>query len=515
MIWISPFMAALFAFVYSCAVLAESTSNAKSKWNISEGQLYESSDVKREDKHLNEEALDTDILKTDNPITLKVGVITDGNQSSEIQSILSSDLELEKEQLEQNNQTISEIESQGRPQQNVEHKLSKEQIDKNAIIEARLLAENIQRQYNQLRLTLETDDSYSAKLGEDYFGYGMLLREANRNDEAIEAFVNALHIDKINNGIYSLSQRASLIALFEIYFLNGNINKFEDYLERILWVENKNSDAEDIDSFNLLLMVGNFHLDKFLQRPISGLESVQTLLRAKDHLISAVKQYGDKPMDELLMPYGELALISYFEGQMQPDLDKTALIVDKKLKYSKNFNIREWQLALYIDDPFPAGEEVLMEYLKKAYEEENNFHVLRALIALGDLNLLFNRMDGAHKNYNLAWKAAELTNQIEVFTNEFSQPLALPNFHYTADRKPIKPSRPTVLVPLTIKVNKNGRVKGVKKLPKDHEFVKYFSKARRAARHTTFRPKYSDEGVALTNQIKYKIRVNEIMQPAG
>ena len=482
--WLTPFMAALFAVVYIFMAAEVNASEAKSTWNISEKQA-------------------SDISNSNNNSEQLIDVIPESEITSYTQ----------QEQIEQGDVERDLTNSENTKED--AQKLSTEQLAKIKLIEAALLSENIDRQYKQLRLTLETEDSYSSKLSEDYFGYGMLLREANRNDEAIEAFINALHIDKINNGIYSLSQRASLTALFEIYFQLGNTKKFEDYLERILWVEKKNPGSDDIDSFNLLLMVGNFHLDKFLQRPISGLESVQTLLRAKDHLISAIKQYGDKPMKELLMPYGELALISYFEGQMQPDLDKTALIVDKKLKYSKNLDIRQWQLALYIDDPFPGGEEILMEYLEKAYKEKNNFHVLKALIALGDLNLLFNNMDGAHKNYNLAWKAAELTNQTEIFTNEFSQPLALPRFYFAADRKPIKPSRPTVLVPLTIKVSKNGRVRGVEKLPKDHKFAEYFSKARRAARHTTFRPKYSDEGVALADQIEYKIRVKEIKQPAS
>jgi len=104
----------------------------------------------------------------------------------------------------------------------VEEEPSAEQVARGERIAAGQLSRDIEQQFKALRATLETEDAFSEKLGENYLGYGMLLRESGQYDEAIEAFVNALHISKVNNGIYSLEQRPALKALFDTHYALQN-----------------------------------------------------------------------------------------------------------------------------------------------------------------------------------------------------------------------------------------------------------------------------------------------------
>ena len=382
-----------------------------------------------------------------------------------------------------------------------------EQAKKNASLETRLLMRDLDRQYKQLRKSLETEDAYSEKLGENYFSYGLLLRQASRYPEAVDAFIDALHISKINNGLYSLRQRAVLKALFDTYFQTNDVEEYEDYLERILWIERKNPEVIDDTSFQMLTMVGNQYLDQFLRHPIAGQSSVQTLLRAKNHFLAAVHRHGNKPLTEILMPYGELALISFLESRMQPNVDKTSSMDDHRLRRSRYLDGRDTNLISYFEDSYPEGEAYLKDYLRKAIAEKKPRHAIYALISLGDLGSLFKENSDASNYYHLAQRMANETGHSDILANSFSEPVALPDFQYSVFREPVLPTRTSVLVPLFLQVNELGQVDQVAKLPADSEYALYYSKARRAARRLIFRPKFIDGKAVAVNELSHDIRV--------
>lgn len=366
---------------------------------------------------------------------------------------------------------------------------------------------DLSQQFAKLRKTLETEDSFSLRLAEDYFSYGMLLRDNGDYDEAVEAFVDALHIQKVNHGIYSPEQRPILKALFDTHYALGNVEDFEDYLERILWVEAKNPNLKDDFSFKMLLMVGNQYIDEFLKKPIAGQNSVQTLLRAKHHLNAAFTRHKDKPLTVAVMPYGELALISFLESQLFAHVDKTSSLEDPRLRSSQNLSGRELALASYLSNSFPRGTGLLKSYLKKAQSEENLPHVVSALIALGDFNQLFRRHLDAAEYYQLAWQQAQNLAPDHELLESFEAPIALPAFQYALEREPVLPTRPTVLVPLKLGISPRGRVTEIS-AANDSEFSRtYFSKARRLAKRLTFRPRIVAGELLANDNFAYQQRV--------
>ena len=385
--------------------------------------------------------------------------------------------------------------------------LSTKKITKLAKAESRLLAHNIEKQYQQLQHSIETEDAYSRKLGEDYYSYGLLLRDANQFDEAINAFVNSLHIEKINQGIYSLSQRAYLLALFETYFILNNNDEINNYLDRILWLEDQNSDKQGTVSFNLLMRVGHYYLDIVDRKPVKGERTMESLVTAKKYFLSAISHYGDRPISELFMPYTELALISYLEKKYNPD---QFLLTSKNDSRPFNNNRLRNDFSLnrnQMRDPFVDGYKLLKVYLDKANTEENNFHVLKSLIALGDLHQLFDKKNKATELYKVALDVAKLTDQEDVLSEMFSKPVVLPNFHYAKDREVVTPTRPSILIPITFNVSKKGWVSDLVKFVPESEFAKYYSLARKEVNKLTFRPKISSVGIAVSTDVDHTVRV--------
>jgi tetratricopeptide (TPR) repeat protein len=383
---------------------------------------------------------------------------------------------------------------------------TEEQVKVDEIV-ARQLTQDLEQQLQQLQQSLQTEDAFSSKLGENYLGYGKLLRKAGRVDEAIKALTSAFHIAKVNNGIYSIEQRPALHELFDIHYELANTEDFEDYLERILWVENKNPEFSDKLSYELLLKVGNRYIDQFLRKPVAIQTSVETLLRAKNHLVTAVRKHGKRPLTEMLMPYGELALISFLQAKIQPNVDRTASLEDSRLKRVKTFAGREAHLASYFEDPFPKGEAYLQIYLRKAQKEGSTEHVVRALASLGDLNQLFGRHSNARRYYELAWLAAQELAPNQQFVLIFEQPTLLPDFNYAYPRQNIPSSHETVSVSLTLRIGSDGRVKDVQRTDPDDGLEKYFPRARRAVKRLVFRPQFADSKAVLTEQYAHTTKV--------
>ncbi|MEM7357572.1 MAG: hypothetical protein AAF431_00535 [Pseudomonadota bacterium] len=375
------------------------------------------------------------------------------------------------------------------------------------VIEAKQKASNLDQQFQALQRALETEFGFSEKLGEEYLGYGLLLRDAGRYEEAIEAFINALHISKVNNGIYAIEQRPALKALFETHYALDNTEDYEDYLERILWIENRNPEHRGEFSYQMLILVGNRYIDQFLRRPIAGQESVQTLLRAKHHLTAAVRHYGRNPVARLLMPYGELALISFLESKLQPDIDKTASMEDPRLRHSRHLDGRQLALSSYVDNAYARGDAYLRGYLKKAQTEQEQSHLVQALLSLGDFNQLFKKHTTAAQFYVFAWNEAQKLPSNDALRVSFQEPVALPAFNYAYERKTIVPKRANVIVPLSLNVSKTGKVEDVVLVGDDAETQEYFARARRAARRLIFRPQIVDGEPVASFNVPHDTRV--------
>jgi len=192
-----------------------------------------------------------------------------------------------------------------------ENALSRPSLD----ISAQLRAD-LEQQFQRVRSRLETEDAFSELLGEEYLSYGLLLKKAGRLDEAREMIVDAMHIAKINNGIYSVEQLPTLYALFDVDLLKGELERFEDTLKRIVWLEQQVDTEPDAGTFARLVEAGNYFLDEFLYRPIASEQSVVYLDKADKYLSGAVRLFGRRPMTELLMPYGELALVHFHKNSV-------------------------------------------------------------------------------------------------------------------------------------------------------------------------------------------------------
>jgi len=373
---------------------------------------------------------------------------------------------------------------------------------------------NLDQQFQKVQQARETEDAFSAALGENYFSYGLLLKDVGRYDEAREMFLDALHITKINQGIYSIEQRPILKALFDVHFALGNSESFEDNLSRIIWLEKKERDLDDDFAFELALKVGNYYINQYLYNPIPSETSVALLDKARRYLSFAVARYGDAPLNEKLMPYGELALISYLRSSADRPLSRAGSFTQPTRRSEQFFRRTEVgfdQRAI----AFNSGERSLKTYLLKAREDESTDQAVHALLGLGDVNLLFSRTGIATQYYQLAWLEVKKLAEDHPLHQQFKQPVQLPAFNYAQDRQPIERKNASLYIPMTFSVDRFGQVNNIVKINEGEPNFKYFNKARRALRKAKFRPTINEGVTVATDRLSEEVRIFVKRDKAG
>lgn len=394
-------------------------------------------------------------------------------------------------------------------------KIKKEEQQK-AIVISKRLHRDLQRQYNQLQKVLETEDAFSMSLAESYFGYAGLLREAQRFDEAIDAYTTALHIEKVNHGIYSLRQRTALRSLFDMHLELGDIEQAEHQLQRILWIEDHNPDLIDKMTFDSILKLGNYYVDLFDQSKRKS-ERVMGYLRSASNLfVVAEEKFGKQPIAELLMPYGEIALVNYYLGKVAENAQKESNLFRSSFSRGGSYygSNESAELNHFMAQSFRRAEAYLQVYIAKAYDEKQLDQLVYAIINFADLQLLFRKRQAAGKYYQIAWEQAQKLSPDHPIRTSFSKPVRLPAFNYAIKQKRAgsDDEEPTFTeIEVQFDVNKLGLAKNiaVKNIEEglNTEQKKQHKRAMRTIRQSVFRPAIVEGKPVVTEQLSQNVKV--------
>jgi len=366
------------------------------------------------------------------------------------------------------------------------------------------LRDNLERQFQRIREIQENHDAFSEKLGEAYLSYGEALKQAGRLDEAQSMYINALHITKINNGVNSIEQRPMLRALFEMNAALGETEKMEENVKRTIWLEKNYPDVKDSLSFDMVVRLGNHYLDRYLYRPSASEVNLAYLDQAVRYLSYAVNRYGDYPMDELFMPYGELALVHFLRSKIQLEVSRPTFSESRQRRLTEFDRIEPVRTS---SNSLGLAQRYLYQYLSKAKVEGLDEDITTALLNLGDINLLFGRKVTAAQYYEEAWSTAQKLPVDHPLVTGFEQPIALPSFKYALDRDDVESYYESVIVPLALNLDASGRVKGFADADAENPYPDLVKRAKRAARRMLFRPVIENGRMIASNANEKGIKV--------
>jgi len=378
------------------------------------------------------------------------------------------------------------------------------------------LKANLEAQYARIYELEKTEDAFSAKLGEEFLNYGLLLLNAGRVDEARAAVVDALHIVKVNEGVYSIDQRPILRVLFNINLTLNKTEELEENLEKIIWIENRNPAKRDFDSLDLSIELGHHFLDRYKIRNTRDEVSLSFLDKSQRYFSYAVRQYGYAKLSEHRMPYGELSLVHYYRSQLlkrlqrdqvgfrstgNRDRQRSRQLVDNPLS---DIN----RLDNLISQSFSLSERYSNIHLRQAKLEQNQQQIVTALLALGDSNLLFKRKKTAAQYYRHAWNEAQKLSPNDPLLQSFDKPVRLPAFSFAIEREEARKAGANYAnLPVKMNIDANGKVIAVYDDVVGAPSKRVASKVRRIVGSSIFRPVIRNGQLTAVSEHEELVRV--------
>ena len=379
---------------------------------------------------------------------------------------------------------------------------------------------------------------YDPATGEFLLSVGLVYQSDGKHDEAVDAFARALQIKRVNEGLYSTGQLLILEQLIKSNIASANWEEVDRNYQQLLWINKRNYDAGDPRLLPVVDTVGRWKLKAYKEdlldsSAISTIGESEKLFR--DTIIILERQYGEND-PRLINPLYGRALTNYqyaievantpqdeFHGTGSP----TRTQVMCRTVPTANGGARRICNTIRVPDPsyyasqssskdFALGQRIVavgkaLRHIVQIHETNPDLprdsHA-KALVHLGDWNLLRGKKTTAHKNYKSAYQLlADTGEHQEVIEELFGKPQNLPALRLPLPEIDDKLEQgKTTSVLASFDVSSTGRAKNVHILesePADATSAR--RKAKKTIRGRIYRPRF--ENGEPVNTVGNKIRI--------
>ncbi|MEO0367445.1 MAG: hypothetical protein AAF197_01530 [Pseudomonadota bacterium] len=358
------------------------------------------------------------------------------------------------------------------------------------------LMADLDQQYQAIQVLLEQGNAFSLVLGERYVEYARILREAGRLEEAVDVLMKALHIQKANYGLFDERHRFLLKMMFEFNFEQNNVEESEENLRRLMLIDRQIGSEDNELTYDMLVRMGHYYIDQHLQVPVGSESSVLLIDNAIGYFRVAIAKSDQTELSEQLLPYGEYVFAAYLQSKA---LEKNQSADFTRLgRSSTAFEQDRYQVSISTRRAYANSNSVLNQFLRSAQTEELKDREVQALLALGDLNMLYSRRSAAERYYLEAWEASRDLPENHAMRSVFNDLIKLPSFPFSQpwERK-INEDRIMVSVPVSLNISQTGKVQKVmnqfEELPYSSSII---NRAKRTVRNHVFRPRVIDGDIA-------------------
>lgn len=309
-------------------------------------------------------------------------------------------------------------------------------------VEADIDSEAVQR-VQQLRANLLAMESpgntWRAELGETLLDLGRALQLANDHEGALEQFERAVHISRINHGLFSLQQLPAIMLQVESHLALNQWDDADGLRQYAFYVQSRTFKDSDPELIPALVDYAQWNMNAFADR--RG-EMPSTRLLDAYQLYSVAVALMDKHDKQLEFPKEEYLRQQAFIAWL---MHRTNVLARSEAVFSSERRIDDaWadaitgQLTRGRNNAFVRGEEALQKIIEiraehvaqadpgSAVHGELVRQQAEAVLDLADWHLLFDRRQAARGTYREAW---DLVAAHEALTaGVFDRVVLLPSF---------------------------------------------------------------------------------------
>ncbi len=367
---------------------------------------------------------------------------------------------------------------------------------------------NIEDYYLEIR-RLETEQgAWGDGLSEQLSGLGGALQLRGQHREAIEVLERAIHVQRINSGLYDLSQVPLVEQVIESEAALGDSSAVYERNQYLFWLYKRSYGENDLRMLPVLDKVGNSFLTDYALNPNvepGRLIDAHAIFTKATDIIE--DNYGEADL-RLVAPLRGLVASNWFfatyrgAGYSSPLERQTSARngVDDVRFYNTD---APQQLSRYLQNNFGEGQKAISEIVDiyNHNPEAPPGAAAGAKVELADWNLLFGRWQTATALYEEAYQSlSESADTQTLVTKTFGRPVALPDLSLTEfggqdsdEPEDVKEVEDQAYVLLRYDVTRFGETSNVEILDSYPERnINNRVKAKRALQTTRFRPRMED-----------------------
>jgi len=372
------------------------------------------------------------------------------------------------------------------------------------------------RQYSSAVSDIELDGgAWDGSLVEELASLGRLQQQQGNHIGAIETLDRAIHVNRINSGLYTLEQIPVVEQLIQSYMALGDWEQADIYNNYLFYVQQKAYGVDDPRLIPVLDRLATWNIQAFRighgNLPGIRLRQSQIMFSAAARMVGL--HFGKT--DQRFINYQRNIANSAYLVASNPDLMME--IERPEYRNMQEMLAQKLNEQRQVQPPgFRTGERALIEVVMY-YQEQGDFSyaLAEAITHLADWYLMFDRRRGTLENYKLAWDilqeledSEELTEQLfgkVVPLPSFASSIALPEAFYRNEDG--TEALNFDYADLTFDVTANGVVRNVKSISEETEDNQaQLSKLRISVRSMRFRPLVIDGEPqrSLENHFRYR-----------
>ena len=285
-------------------------------------------------------------------------------------------------------------------------------------------------QYNSTVTEIELEGgAWDDGLVEELSALGRLQQQQGDHLAAIETLDRAIHVNRINSGLYTLEQVSVVQQLIQSHMALGDWEQADIYNNYLFHVQQKAFGADDPRLIPVLDRLATWHIQAFNigYGSLRGvrLRQAQIMFNAAARMVGM--HFGKN--DARFVDYQRSIAHSAYLIARNPDL---MLEIDRpEYRNMQQMLAQKLNEQRSVQPPgFRTGERALREiaelYLEKG---DDPYAIAEAITHLADWYLMFDRRRGAVDNYKLAWEILEAQENGEELTQRlFGNVAPLPSF---------------------------------------------------------------------------------------
>lgn len=351
--------------------------------------------------------------------------------------------------------------------------------------------------------------AWGTGLAEQLAGLGETYQVRGQHRDAIEIFNRAIHVSRINNGLYDLGQVPIIDRLLESLKARGLWEEVHNRHQYLYWLHKRNFGADDPRMLPVIDRLGKWYINDYALNPnrrmMGQLVDAHNLFQQAIYIIDGT--YGQEDL-RLIEPLRGIVMSNWFfynytgntgVSPMERDQFSRDIAVDQ-VHFAEDQNNRFTQ---YMRNNYADGKQAI-ERMVEIYSKSADAPpgaAAQAKIELADWEQLFDRRRNAQALYEEAYKELLENEETRHLADKaFAQPVALPALDLVEAEIAVDDEDTPVVehyVLVSFDVNRFGRperVEVIESFPEDAN--DHRTRIRRTLESTQFRPRMVN-GVAV------------------